>query len=249
MKMKKILDKYLDCNMFSLSCNVSNELVTEDDYNNAVNKVKEKLINKLKKSYDKNINCYPKFEILYQEIEQECKEFCSKNNQKKVINNFFDKNRISEMKKMGMNKKEIDNIINNFFSCRFIADKVGESTKYGKENENFFWHFYNTVGQIIDYQNKKDDYINTNGINPINQIPNELKKKLIKYEILFYNSVTTCNRLMINYYFILDAETKKYLLKYKTDFDLDDLEDLAMFKNNKLLFYSCTHEQYNSLES
>jgi len=52
---------------------------------------------------------------------------------------------------------------------------------------------------------------------------------------------------MINYYFKLNDETKKYLLKFDNDFCLEPLEDLAIYKDNELKFYSCTHERFNSL--
>ena len=53
---------------------------------------------------------------------------------------------------------------------------------------------------------------------------------------------------MLNYYFDLNDETKKFLLKFKNDFKIKgNLYDLAFYKNNELIFSSCTHEQYNSL--
>ena len=53
---------------------------------------------------------------------------------------------------------------------------------------------------------------------------------------------------MINYYFKLNDETKNHLLKYDSDYDLDELQDLTLYQNNKIKFYSCTHEEYNSLD-
>ena len=41
---------------------------------------------------------------------------------------------------------------------------------------------------------------------------------------------------------------KKYLLKFRTDFDLQELQDLTLYKNNEVQFYSCTHEKLNLLE-
>ncbi len=45
--------------------------------------------------------------------------------------------------------------------------------------------------------------------------------------------------------FRLTEETKIWLLQYKTDYDLVDLEDLAFYKGEKLLFSSCTHEGFH----
>ncbi len=84
---------------------------------------------------------------------------------------------------------------------------------------------------------------------PKEEIPEELKESLIRYEVSFFNNASICYDLLsINYYFKLNEESKKYLLKFKTDFDLDYLDDLALYKNDKLMFSSNTHEEYNSLE-
>ena len=40
-------------------------------------------------------------------------------------------------------------------------------------------------------------------------------------------------------------ETKKWLLQFDTDYDIDPFEDLAFYKENTLLFSSCTHEGYH----
>ena len=99
---------------------------------------------------------------------------------------------------------------------------------------------------------KKFDIYNfcfNDGKKPIKQVPRKLRDYCIKYEISFFNEVTESSRLMINYYFPLNENTKKYLLKFKTDFDLKELQDLTIYKNNKVKFYSCTHEKFNSLKS
>ena len=281
MEIKKILDKYSDCDTFSLTGQICDydcsdeELdmimnstkgeerekilekhyirfkVTEDDYLNALNQLEKKQKNKLENYYDKNIKKlkkYPNFEELYNEIEKECYDYCNKKNKKKITDMFFHKEAINSYKIEGYSDSEIKKIKDDFFKCSFIADDVGKKTKYGKEDTTFFWNFYSDVGFIIDRKREFNKSICNDGKNPIFRLPNELKDNLIKYEIQFFNSVTVCNRLMINYYFKLNNESKKYLLRYKSDFDLDDLEDLSMFKNNKLLFYSCTHEHYNSFE-
>lgn len=52
---------------------------------------------------------------------------------------------------------------------------------------------------------------------------------------------------MINYYFNLNSETKKYLLKFQDDFCLEPLEDLTLYKEDEIKFYSCTHEGFNTI--
>ena len=75
-----------------------------------------------------------------------------------------------------------------------------------------------------------------------------MKEYLIRYESSFYNEVTASGQLMINYYFYLNDKTKDYLLMFKSDFDLEGLEDLAIYKGDDVEFCSCTHEKFNSLE-
>ncbi len=281
MEMKKILDKYSDCDMFSLTgqcveydCS-DEELhrimvevqgeerekklekyyvrfkVTEDDYLNALDQLEKKQKSKLEDYYNeklKSLNKYPSFEELYNEIEKECYEYCSFENRKKITDMIFNNEAISIYKREGYSDSEIEEIKNNFFQCSFIADDVGKTTKYGKEDNNYFWHFYSNVGFIIDRKNELEKSIYINGENPINRLPKELKDNIVKFEVQFFNYVTVSNQLMINYYFKLNDESKKYLLKFESDFDLDKLEDLTLYKKDKVEFYSCTHEKYNSLE-
>mgnify|MGYP003306309482 CR=1 FL=1 len=42
--------------------------------------------------------------------------------------------------------------------------------------------------------------------------------------------------------------SKKYLLQFRNDFCMGDLEDLTLYKDDEMKFYSCTHEGYNSIE-
>ena len=282
MKMKKLLDKYSDCDTFSLTgstvdydCSdeeidrIINETkkaerekllekhyikykITEDDYYNALNQLENKQRKKWKDHYDKNLKQlkkYPSFDELYNEIEKECVYFCNKKNKKKITNMYFNKEAIESLKKEGYSDSEIERIKDDFFQCSFIADDVGEKTKYGKEDTSFFWNFYSDIGFIIDRKNELEKSICINGKSPISNLPKELKENIVKYEIQFFNSVTVSSRLMINYYFKFNDESKKYLLKYESDFDLDNLEDLTFYKDNEVVFYSCTHENYNSIES
>ena len=101
---------------------------------------------------------------------------------------------------------------------------------------------------LIDRENEKNNFCFNEGKEPIKKVPRKLKDYCLKYEVSFFNSVTVSSILMINYYFPLNEYTKKYLLKFKTDFDLKELQDLTIYKNNKVQFYSCTHEGFNSLE-
>lgn len=132
----------------------------------------------------------------------------------------------------------------------FICDQVGKSTKHHNPY-GYFWHFYHLVSLNLERENYLDELIKTNNnLKPLDKIKNEvLKNNLIKYELSFQNNCTESSILMINYYFYLNEDTKKWLLQFANDFEIiGNLQDLAFYKNEKVVFSSCTHEQFNSLD-
>ena len=161
---------------------------------------------------------------------------------------FYSEEELNELKKMGYTDDEINKKKEDCFKCSYIADNVGKTTKYGNEYKGFFWNFYFDVAHSIERKKDKDFVCISDGKNPIEQVPNELKNHLLYYEVSFFNEVTISGGLMINYYFNLNEDTKKYLLKFEDDFALKDLDDLTLYKGDEVKFYSCTHEQFNSLD-
>lgn len=250
--MKDILEKYSDCDMFSLTGEIYNYNITEKEYLDALKAIKNKQKKEIKNFYDEHkseFESYPSFEELYSDIEKECYEYNSEENKKRYLEEKFDKRFYYEYKKMLMSDKKIKKIRENFFHCSFIVDEVGKTTKYGNGCTRLFRIFYSRISMLIDRENEKNNFCFNDGKEPIKQVPRKLRDYCLKYEISFFNEVTESSRLMINYYFPLNENTKKYLLKYKTDFDLQELQDLTIYKNNKVKFYSCTHEKFNSLKS
>lgn len=249
--MHKILNKFNDCNIFSLTGNALDYHISEDEFINALNKIKQKDKQELKEIYISNkekLEKYPDFEILYNEIEQECHEFNSEENREYYLNKHFNKKEITKFKKLGFSDQKINHMKQDFFHCSFIADRVGQTTKYGKENRGLFYNFYTRISMNIDREQLKEKYCNLDKTSPLEQIPNELKNHLLYYEISFYNSVTVSGGLMINYYFKLNQPTKEYLLQFRNDFELNELDDLTLYKDKEEKFYSCTHEGFNSIE-
>jgi len=135
----------------------------------------------------------------------------------------------------------------DYFRCGFITDNVGKTTKYGKNHYNFFWNFYAEIALNIDTEKDKNSVCVKGGKSPIEQVPNELKEHLLYYEVSNFNAVTISGP-MINYYFKLNDESKKYLLKFRNDFMLIGLEDLTLYKDDEVKFSSCSHERFNSIE-
>ena len=246
--MKEILEKYNYCDTFCLTGMVNGYKVSEKEFYDALDYKKERNRRYLEREYNKyelQQKGYPEFDKLYSEIEQECKEFYNnEENRQKYIRESYQK-----YKSWGFSDEQIKDIdISNNFKYSLIVSLVGKTTKYGNEYEDYFHRFYYYVSENLDIENDKTKYCFNNGKNPIEQVPQELKEYLIRYETSFYNEVTASGQLMINYYFYLNNKTKHYLLMFKSDFDLEGLDDLAIYKCDDVEFCSCTHEKFNSLE-
>ena len=270
--MKEILNKYSDCDMFSLTGGIVRYNTQEkfksplEDYlkTNQINTSDalfndEEILNDIKKlACESELEARKFDEQFLEKFNVTEKEFID------ALNNIRKKDKEELRKRYEMIKQyligypqfeelyaEIERECYEFKKNKchsFISDLVGKTTKYGKEHEEFFQNFYFVIEMSIERQNKKEEYCISNGISPIENVPVKLKDYLLHYEISFYNQVTISGQLMINYYFSLNDETKEYLLKFKTDFDLNDLQDLALYNNGEVKFYSCTHEGYNSLD-
>lgn len=222
--MENILVACKECNIFSLSTDFGNEKLSREEAYKALKILKESHKEELLEEYNKvnGKSTLPDFFELYCHIENECIEF---------------------------RKKYMDYYIDKFgsFECSFIADHVGEDTLYEDPIE-LFWTFYNTLGMDLDAKIKLETLLSSNcKINPTDILNEEayllLKPWLIKYEISF---ITHCTEggLAKTFYFELNDETKKWLLQFPSDFEIKgNLQDLALYKGNKLLFSSCTHER------
>lgn len=229
--MKDLLIKFSDCDSFSLTGSVVDVVITGDIKKKSLDEIKSENKKYLLEHYERLKEQMPNisFEDLYKEIELECLNFGL------------------EQKKFYMEKY---GFFNNSLICDYVMrEHDGFRTKYN-EPLGYFWHFYYRVGQNFDREEYVDELIKKNNkVNPIDRINNEiLKSNLIRYEILFHNHCTESGSLMINYYFKLNDDTKKWLLQFESDFDLEgNLEDLAFYKNGELMFSSCTHEMFNSI--
>lgn len=219
--MKKILEEYKDCDSFSLSYKENNIIISSEEKENALNNIIELGKKELIKKYNKIHKKYNliEFEQLYKEIEEEC-----------II--LYNKHKDEYTKE-------------DFYEYSFAADFVGEETKYN-EPFDFFWELYHEVGLNLDRKNLLDNnYDSKNNIDALSILESDtLKENLIKYEVSFYNHTTISSNIIINYYFKLNDETKELLSTFRSEneIDINYLEDLALYKKNKLVFSSCTNE-------
>ena len=198
MNMKEILEKYKDCNKFSLT---GWAYINDLDYYNALKEDKEYHFNKLKEKYE-NKGLLELFNIYYQNITTDCENGLT----------------YEEM------KDKYPEIDDGLLFNTYMPISIGVMNEIRKRNNHY------------DKNKSYEDYL-----------PKVLLDNLIEYKVSFHNEVVESADPMINYYFKLNDETKSYLLQYETDFDLDHLQDLALYKDDELKFYSCTHERYNTL--
>ena len=245
--MKKILNEFSECDVFSLTgkafkydISISDEELEKD-----MGKLSLKDRKKYLEQYIVNYRVTEE-EIIdaLNKVEDYCKE-----EKRKIYENSKDK--FVNYPKFDDLYEEIKKECYEFNSKgegRFIADCVGSKTKYGNEHRGFFYSLYHDISMNIERQKDKDKYCNKDGMDPLEQIPDEIKDEFLYYEISYFNSVTVSSVPMINYYFKLNDKTKDYLLKFRNDFCLDELEDLAFYKDDEIKFFSCTHELFNSIK-
>jgi len=224
--MKELLEQYKDCDTFSLTYKDDNIYVSEDKKNEAINNVIELTKKELKKKYNKIYKKYKliEFDDLYNEIEKECNELYNKHF------NEYDKE--------------------DSYEYSFAGDFVGEETSYN-EPFDFFWEFYHDVGENLDRKHLIESIFNKkHKMDPLDLIESDtLKNNLIKYEISFYNHSIISRKIMVNYYFKLNNDTKEVLNTFKnvSEVNINQLEDLGLYKKNKVMFSTCTNENVNNI--
>ena len=216
--MEYILNKYNDCNKMSLVTLFPNYCnLTETEAKLILDELKENNLACIKRMYDRH-EISEDLDVIVKKIKEECALF---------------EERFSYQYK-------------NNFENSFICDHVGEDTYYN-EPISFFWHAYHMLGIELDCEKIVDKHLNNSNYNKILEFLDnypKLKNNYISHKITF-NTYVTGGPLQIIYYFNLNEETKEYLLQFKDDYSFNNgLEDLALYKDDNLLYASCTHEKF-----
>jgi len=229
--MKYILDKFDNCNVFSLSSSLPIKSIPTADKEELLkqnlNNEKEFLLDRYEYFTQKekvNID----FETLFNDIVRECEEFYSK-----------------------LGNESITKLCGKG-SSPFICDHVGNDTKYSKPL-GLIWHFYHNIQHVLMSNESLSTIPETKDFQAdliFTDKDATLKNNFIKYEYTFCSHCTK-GPLQLVLYFNLNNETKNWLLQFEDDFALADsnFEDLAIYNDDKLEFSSCTHEEFNSLSS
>ncbi len=128
----------------------------------------------------------------------------------------------------------------------FICDHVGEDTKYSEPLE-LFWNAYQSYEQAERQCEQAESFKEAAGEDKIF----EDKKYAPLLPHLLSSRMTFgwhCTRgpLAKVHRFKLNDDTKKWLKQYQSDYDLEKLQDLALYCGERLLYSSCTHEVFRN---
>ena len=132
-------------------------------------------------------------------------------------------------------------------ASRFICDHVGEDTKYS-EPAHFFWHTYHGCEMAAMQCEQAENFKKAEGKEVIFENAHfaPLLPHLIASRMTFIWHCTISGSPARVYRFALNDKTRAWLKQYKSDYDLEELQDLALYKGGKLVFSSCTHEVYHN---
>ena len=223
--MGELLEKYSDCDEFSLT-GYTSEKITSEKANEIAERERKIAEEECKRLYDKeNEGGLPPFETLLKDVREECAEFTVK-------------------KRKRFPEKKYGKYIASFI-CDFVMD---EKTKY--YGQDFLWHFYSVLGRECDNIAYINDRVLSGSADDDVFAESDcefLRDKVLRVETGFENHCTQTSELMKTYYFPLNEKTKEWLLTKKDDYDFEfDFADLAFYKNGKLRFSSCTHERFHN---
>ena len=225
--MSELLEKYKDCDEFSLTNSESGK-ITREQADEIAEKERKSAEEECKRIYDaENKGDLPPFETVLKDVREECAEFVVKKRKK-------------------FPEKKYGKYIASFI-CDFVMD---EKTKY--YGEDFWWHIYIALGREYDnianiydrvaLAESGDDAFAADGLE-------WLRDCVLRTDTGFENHCTQTSELLTTYFFPLNDKTKRWLSTKKDDYDFHygcGLADLAFYKNGKIRFSSCTHEHFHN---
>lgn len=224
LNMRGILEKYLPiADSFELVAPFEPTVkMTEEEGRKALELLQRSVTDEWTAIYDaiptEDKALIPPMEALFERVESECKKEYEKCKQN---NQFFD------------------------------SAKVLEKCKKPYADLEEMWEFYNLAGMLVE---------NRDIIERCKSAPDErkgyaelelpknvaLKKSLLSVTPTFCWHCTVGGNVSNVFRFALNKETAAWLAAYQSDYDLEELEDLAFYKGDKLLFSSCTHECFHT---
>lgn len=224
--MEGLLEKYLPlADSFSLTCAYGEYKVTDEVAAQALKKIREACYKSAEAQFllaaEDERKKLPPFKTIYSDVEKEYKDYC----------------------------KEHSALIdaNGGYAC--FSDVFSGDVIYSSLSE--LWHTYNGVDFAGTCEYVLEKLKKCDNVRPLTEeLETEenkcLRDSLIKTEVTFDWHCTRSCELSKVFYIKLNKDTVEWLKRFKTDYDLDVLEDLAFYNKGKLLFSSCTHEKFHS---
>lgn len=227
--MEDLLKRYSDADRFSLTAYYGDVHIEREVADEVLRESQAVMRSTAKGQYDclseEEKKVLPPFDELYEEIFNECLAY-RKRNAKRV--------------------EERDG--NAFFCDRFALGK-------GKYKAPMaLWHIYNAVDMAQFFAYRLDKLVAIKKVAPIDrQLEglSALKEALISAKPTFSWHCTTGSELSTVFTFALNEKTRAWLLTHKDDYDFGTtqagyvLDDLALYRGDKILFSSCTHERFH----
>lgn len=113
------------------------------------------------------------------------------------------------------------------------------------------WHFYHSLDKLLMYYWISNKLQKNTIESPLDaeldaEYYSQLKQDLIDIEVTFSWHCTMSSELTKVFYFRLTENSIAWLKKLKNDYDMRELQDLAFYNGDTVLFSSCTHEGFHS---
>lgn len=236
--MAGLLEKYLPhADRFSLTCPYCMEIDIDHPFGTyrlnkeygdyAEKKVRERTMQSLLRIYEKiddvEKQSLPPFDALVESITKEIESYRATLSEKKIGENG-----------------------GSSFMCDMFS--MGK-THYKSPQE--LWYFYHNLDTIFMYCRISDILKKNIKDNPLDAELNSeyclpLKQDLIDIEVTFCWHCTTSSQLSKVFYFRITDNSIAWLKKLKNDYDMAELQDLAFYNGDKILFSSCTHERFHN---
>ena len=223
-----LLDKYGDiANRFSLSCpydgcNGETYYISEEFAGIAKKEIND-WCRKTAEEQVKNLSGLPPFEKLYEEIEEEYRALY----------------------------KEKEEFARGHGGNIFFCDEFAKgNTKYKEPTE--LWHVYHNAEFAAMCARELEKMKSSEKTRDLceelkaDAADGALIQNLEDIKVSYLNHCTAGGCLLKTFYFTLNEDTKKWLLRHKDDYDLDILKDLAFYNDDDILFSSCTHERFHT---
>ncbi|MCD7728483.1 MAG: hypothetical protein LUI60_01035 [Clostridia bacterium] len=131
----------------------------------------------------------------------------------------------------------------------FPCDMYTEGKMKYKQDISALWHIYSAAGFLQECREDLAERVGIadSGFNPMDSgLYAPLKPYVTRTEVTYCWHCTTSGSLSRVFYIQLNGQTKNWLLQFKDDYALEYLDDLAFYKDGKLQFSSCTHEGFHT---